>query len=148
MINPRTQYKVMRGSGLTPVGAACFVALMVVTAPFFALATWATPKERGFGNFRARERIVDIADLEESTRTTDRSDHRFFTQANGTPADAWWHEEIRMLRMLDNQAYYKAACDRLRRAETERNQTRLVTICVGVMLAAFAVALYAMRYLS
>jgi hypothetical protein len=95
-----------------------------------------------------RERIVDIADLEISTRTTDLSDRRFFMQPDDTPADVWWHEEIRMLRILEAKADLDAAVARLRRDSDERNKTRLVVICVGGMLAVLAVALYAMRYLK
>jgi hypothetical protein len=49
-MNPCTQYKVMRDSGLTRVGAA-----FVVAWPFIALAEWATPEKKGFGKFREEE---------------------------------------------------------------------------------------------
>jgi hypothetical protein len=118
--------------------------------PIRVLSWWlerGIPKREGFGKFRATERFFDIADLEESTHVLDRTDRRFFIQPNDTPAEAWWHEEIRMLRMLDNQA----ACARLRSAEKERDErylTRLVVTCVAVVSAGFAFAVYAMRYLK
>jgi hypothetical protein len=64
MINPLEQYPVMRGSGLTPVGAVCFVSLMVVTVPFVALASWATPHEKGFGKFHAEQGKREAPDVE------------------------------------------------------------------------------------
>jgi cell division protein FtsX len=138
----------MRNSGLTPLGAACFVALMIVMSPVVTLACWATPQEKGFGKFRARERIFDLEDLEESTHTLDPTDRRFFIQPDDTPSDAWWHEEIRILRMLESQTMHEEAVTRLRRDSDERNMTRLIVIFVAGMLAVFAVALYAMRYLK
>lgn len=148
MINPLEQYRAMRNSGLTRLGSVCFVALMVVTSPFAAIATWATPHETGFGKFRSRERIVDIADLEESTHVIDRTDRRFFIQPTDTQADSWWHEEIRMLRMLEAKTMLDEAVARLQHEADERNKTRLVTVVVVGTLAAFAVAMYAMRYLK
>jgi len=55
MINPCTQYKVMRGSGLTRWGAMWFVLLLIVVSPFIALSLWAAPDEDGFGKFRERD---------------------------------------------------------------------------------------------
>mgnify|MGYP001175585130 CR=1 FL=1 len=65
-----------------------------------------------------------------------------------TPAEAWWRAEIRMLRMLETKSMLAAAIARRRQEADERNQSLLVTVCVGGALAAFAVAMYAMRCLS
>jgi hypothetical protein len=45
----------MRDSGLTRVGAAFVVLVMVLAWPFIALAEWATPEKKGFGKFREDE---------------------------------------------------------------------------------------------
>jgi hypothetical protein len=49
MFNPLAQYRVMRGSGLSRLGALWFVALLVMMWPFIALSEWATPEAKGFG---------------------------------------------------------------------------------------------------
>lgn len=106
------------------------------------------PEREGFGRFRARVLVFDIENLEESTHVLYRGDSRYFIQPNGTPADAWWQEEIRMLRMLESQTMHAEAVTRLRNEADERNKTRLVTVVVVGTLAVLSVALYAMRYLK
>jgi hypothetical protein len=50
-----SQYRVMRETGLTRFGAGCFVLLMILLWPFYKIAEWATPTEKGFGKFKERE---------------------------------------------------------------------------------------------
>ena len=64
-----------------------------------------------------------------------------------TPAEAWWRAEIMMLRMLETKSMLAAAIARRRKEADDRNLRRLVANCVVVSAAAFAVAMYTMRYL-
>jgi hypothetical protein len=50
-----THYRTMRYSGLTRLGAAWFVVIMILLWPFAKLAEWATPTEKGFGKFKDRK---------------------------------------------------------------------------------------------
>jgi rubredoxin len=97
---------------------------------------------------RAVQCTFDLEDLDESRHVLDLSDRRFFVQPNETPADAWWHEEIRQLRVLEAKSMLNAAVLRQRDETEERYKNWLVGICVFGMLPMLAIAAYAIRYLK
>nr|WP_315232432.1 hypothetical protein [uncultured Albidiferax sp.] len=165
MLSLRAQYKVMRGSGLAPFGAIWFAVLMAVAWPFVVLADWATPHREGFGKFK-REDDADgsqaaplvtttvMPDLssEESERAWEATmraegDYAFNTPLPADPAEAWWLQEMRLLRILEAKVSRAAAIVRRRSEADERRLNWLIGIYLGGMLVCLAVAVYAMKYL-
>lgn len=166
MLSLHSQYKAMRGSGLSRLGAVWFTALAVFAWPFLALADWAIPPGDGFGKFK-REDDADgcqatplattnlMTDLssEESEQGWEpmmrtEGNYAFNTPIPTDPAEAWWLQEIRLLRMLEAKALLATAIVRQRSEASERHLDWLIGICIGGMLVCLAVAVYATKYLK
>lgn len=166
MLSLQVQYKAMRGSGLSRFGAIWFVTLMVIASPFLATADWAIPRKVGFGKFK-REDDADGcqaaplattthgADLSSEESAQDREsmvrtegNYAFNTPIPADPAEAWWLQEMGLLRILQAKALLAAAIVRRSGETDERRLNWLIGICVGGMLVCLAVAVYAMKYLK
>lgn len=166
MLSLHVQYKAMRGSGLSRFGAIWFVTLMVIASPFLAPADWAIPRKVGFGKFKGEDdpdgcpadsfvtttHMADLSSAEseqnwESTMCT-VGNYAFNTPIPADPAEAWWLQEMRLLRILGDKALLAAAIVRRCSEADERRLNWLIGICVGGMLVCLAVAVYAMKYLK
>lgn len=166
MLSLHAQYKAMRGSGLTRFGAIWFVTLMVIASPFLATADWAIPRKVGFGKFKGEDdpdgcpaysfvTTTHMADLsseesEQDGESAMRAEgyYAFSTPMPADPVEAWWLQEMRLLRILEAKTLLAAAIVRRRSEADERQLNWLIGICVGGMLVCLAVAVYAMKYLK
>ncbi len=74
-------------------------------------------------------------------------DYAFNTPLPADPAEAWWLQEMRLLRILEAKVSRAAAIVRRRSEADERRLNWLIGIYLGGMLVCLAVAVYAMKYL-